>query len=315
MAYTTRALPLLLLFTSCATTAPVVVGSGPLEESVELRFGWEPGSRATVEVMRSTLDASPRGRFLDETRMRYRLESEEAESGIRLVQKDLTVEILPSRWIPRTVEMVVLEVAQPSFTVNGWGNFLGVDDPAAAQIRVAHWMGKHLAEVENPRMRTRLLDLFSEEAMAERTSGMWRDLVGIWSGGTMEVGRSYHARDTISVEGLGGIPVEMVVEVTLLGRVPCGDGEEEGACVHLVLTASPAPEQRPLLMKFTSALFPSDPEKEVEIEHGMELITEPRGLRPRWMRARRSVRIPLLAGEEVVIAEERQLAFSWSEAR
>lgn len=304
-----------ILLAACAS-APVLPTE--TESSVRLRFDWKEEGDASVRVLRSTTDISPRGHYLDQVRMSYRLQSRRGDDeAIRVSWSDLTIDLLPQRWIPRTMEMVALEVGQADFTVSGSGNFVGISEPAATQAQVASWVAQLLAREAPPQgVQSRLVELFSEEAIAHRTANFWDDLVGVWSGGVLEVGRTYAARDTIAVEGLGGIPVEMEVEVHFAGWVAC-DPKDRGppACVRLELFAQPAPEQRPLLMQFTSALFPSDPDKEVRIEHGLELVTEPDGLRPRWMRSFRVVEIPLQGTEPIVIADERDLFFDWGRAR
>lgn len=308
------ALPLVLpLVLAACATAPVA----PTEKegSVHLRFDWDDRSAASVQVLRTTTDISPRGHYTDRARMSYRLHSQRGDDReVRVSWKDLTVDSLPQRWIPRTFEMVALEVGQADFDVTAQGNFARVSEPAAAQSQVAAWVAKALAsEIPAQGMHSRLAELFSEEAITTRTANFWGELVGLWSGGVLELGRTYAARDVIAVEGLGGIPVEMEVEIAFAGWVPCAP-EERGppVCVRLELFASPAPEQRPLLMQFTSALFPSDPDREVRIEHGIELVTEPAGLRPRWMRSFHVVEIPLRGAEPIVIADERNLVFKWN---
>lgn len=308
-----RKLSSLFLLTSllgaCAS-APIVPQER--EDVVDLRFQWEPGATASVRSLRTTTDISPRGHYQDQVRSRYRLSSEREGERTRLVWEDLQIDLLPSRWIPRTVEMVALEIGKADFLVTDVGTFAEVEEPVAAQARVAKWAAEAAMEDASARrVHARVVELFSEEAIITRTEGFWDELVGIWSGGKMEVGQRYEARDEIAVDGLGGVPLEMVVEFVFHGWVPCAPNERELACVRLTSLATPAPEQRPLLMHMTSMIFDGDTERETRVEQGVELITEPEGLRPRRVRVHRAVEIPLLEGDSIVIADESDLIFEW----
>lgn len=300
---------ILLGLTACATV-PRAESDPP---TVRLQFDWAPGSEANVRAVRTAVDESPRGRFVDETTMQYRLRVDGSGEGVLLRWADPEVESLPQRWIPRTVEMVALEIGQVDFQVNRLGNFVEVREPIEAQTRVAGWAAHTLPrDPRPPGVHARLIELFSEDAIARRTEAFWGHLVGVWNGGTMEFGRSYTARDEVRVPGLGGIPVHMEVQIAARSWVPCEEGDRDAACVRLALTARPAEEQRPLLMEFSSAFFAADPSRELRIEHDVEVVTDPRNLRPRAMRATELVEIPLAGGETILIEDERLLVFDWA---
>lgn len=304
---------LLSLLASCASTAPVAAPTEPRPQTVHLEFDWSSGTEARVEAMRTATDVSPRGRFVDEARISYRLQVRGDGEGVRVVWDQASVEALPQRWIPRTVEMVAVEIGQADFRVSPVGSFLEVTEPSAAQARVASWATDALpGKTPPPGVHGRLADLFSEESISARMARFWGALVGYWNGGSLEIGRPYTARDEIRVAGLGGIPVHMDVEISARGWVSCGEGEGGAECIELELVARPAEDQRPLLHEFTTAFFASDPARELRIEHGVVVVTEPKGLRPRSMRALEVVEIPLAGGESILISDERSLRFRWA---
>lgn len=307
-------LPLLLIgLASCATTPQGEAVARP--SVVHLRFDWSPGDEAKVRAYRMATDVSPRGRFVDEARMNYRLRVEREGEAIHLRWDAPAVETLPERWIPRTVEMVALELGQADFVVSSVGNFVGLTAPLEAQSRVAAWAVETIPRSPPPPgVHNRLVELFAEDALAKRTADFWVGLVDVWNGGAMELGASYSARDEIRVGGLGGIPVRMDVRIAAREWVACRPGDAEASCVRLELWAEPAEEQRPLLMEFTSKFFTSDPDRELVIEHAIEVIAEPSGLRPHAMRARERVEIPLAGGGTILIADERRLEFDWRPA-
>lgn len=308
-------LPLLLLaLTTCATT-PGLESAAPRPSEVRPRFDWAAGGEAQVRAHRVATDVSPKGRFVDEAKLSYRLRVSESDEGVLLRWDQAEVEALPERWIPRTAEMVATEIGQADFLVSRLGNFAGLSAPAEAQSRVAAWAVRTIPKEPAPSgVHARLVALFSEDALAQRTADFWLSLVDVWNGGAMELGAPYRAKDTLRVAGLGGIPVMMDVEIRAREWVACGPGDRAASCVRLELSARPAAEQRPLLMEFTANFFDADPDRELTVEHDVEVITEPRGLRPHALRARERVEIPLASGEAVVIADERRLVFDWATA-
>gem|GEM_PF-2352434 len=278
-------------------------------------FDWSPGGEAVVEAFRTATDVSPRGRYVDEAKITYRLKVEEEGDGLRLIWDRAAIETLPQRWIPRTVEMVAVELGQADFRVNSRGNFVELTEPLAAQARVASWATRTFAERSpSPAVHGRLADVLSEEAIARRMASFWGGLVGYWNGGSLELGRTYTAWDEIRVAGLGGIPVHMEVRATAQKWVPCGEDDPDQDCVELHLEARPAEDQIPLLQEFATAFFASDPARELRVEHDVVVITEPLGLRPRSMLQREVVEIPLAGGESILIADERILDFRWTTA-
>jgi len=309
-------LPLVLLVLSaCAARGPAVSPTRHPPDVVRLVFDWPADGEAYVEAHRTATDVSPRGRYVDEARITYRLKVMDEGDGVRLVWDHASVQSLPRRWIPRTVEMVAVELGQADFRVNSRGNFVELTEPLAAQARVASWATRTFAERSpSPAVHGRLADVLSEEAIARRMASFWGGLVGYWNGGSLELGRTYTAWDEIRVAGLGGIPVHMEVRATAQKWVPCGEDDPDQDCVELHLEARPAEDQIPLLQEFATAFFASDPARELRVEHDVVVITEPLGLRPRSMRQREVVEIPLAGGESILIADERILDFRWTTA-
>ncbi|AKU90240.1 hypothetical protein [Vulgatibacter incomptus] len=303
-----------LLCAGCASVKPVPMSS-PREDVVSLRFDWAPGEAAQVEVSRSLQGSEGR----DELVLRYGLQVESGgDGGLRVQRKNVKIDAMPTLRDPRLAEMIAKELAQPDWRVNSLGNLVGIDEPTRAQATAASLLGRLAKTGEIPEaLRGRLLGLFGDEGLRRRAAGDWDELVGLWAGGDLEVGRVYQLRDRLAIDGLGGIGLEMLYEIVLTGRVPCAAGERPDGCVQLEITASPEPDQRGRLLAFISTIFPF-PARAIEIEERVTLVTEASGLRPRRLHARHSLIVPFLAeGEGGAPApfeqiEERQVSFAWS---
>ncbi|HEY0838841.1 MAG TPA: hypothetical protein VGD74_01510 [Vulgatibacter sp.] len=308
---------LLLLATGCATVSS---HTKPESETIPLRFGWEPGEVASVESVRSLTGWTVRGVETRKVALRYDLAATAGDGGgLELRRRDVRIDAMPSVWEPQSVEMVAAELAHPDLLVTGAGVITGIDKEDRVQATVASLLSRMAKSGQVPEaFRGRLLEIFGEEGLRQRAAWDWGELVGLWSGGDFEVGRAYQARDRVSVDGLGGIGLEMLFEATLVGRVPCAPGADAEGCVRLELVARPDPGQRPRLLAFVATLFPGRVAKGIEVEDRVTVITEPGALRPHRYSSRRSVVIPFQDGDggppRFEQIEERELAFEWGGA-
>jgi len=310
------------LLVGCASVQMVPETLPDEEETISLRFGWEPGERAQVSVARSVLGWTPRGPDRQEIALRYELELEKDEGDEELLlirRRELNIDAMPAIWDPSAVEMAAMELGQPDWRVSAEGNLVGIGTPAKAQATAASLLGRMAKSGQVPEsFKSRLAELFSEEGIHDRANASWDHLVGLWSGGDLEVGRVYHARDRMSVDALGNISLEMLFEMKLVGRVPCMEGEDAESCVLLELRAAPEPSQHPRLLAFVSTLFPH-PASDIRIEERIEVIAEPETMRPHRFSATRAVIIPFHAVEgrmppSFEQRDERLLTFRWTSA-
>ncbi len=308
------------LLAGCATVGPLPTVTPP-DETVALRFDWEPGSTARVHATRSITGWTARGVETQRVALRYELAAEEgADGSLDVNRKEVKIDAMPTIWDPQSVEMVAMELAQPDLRIGPHGNLSGIEQQARAHATAASLLGR-LAKSGSvsASFEGRFLELFGDEAMRERAASSWDDLVGYWSGGDLEVGRTYEARDRVTIDGLGGIGLEMIFEATLVGRVPCVDGDVTARCVRLELVARPEPDQRRRLLAFVATLFPEHAATAVEIEDRITLITEPDDLRPHRLQMRRSVVIPFASDPSGTPPrfeqlEERVVSFAWTQS-
>ncbi|HWV39448.1 MAG TPA: hypothetical protein VN033_13345 [Vulgatibacter sp.] len=316
MTFARTALCLLLVATGCATAplAPV------REETIPLRFGWEPGAVAEVESVRSQTGWSPRGIETRKVALRYELAAGAGADGtLEVGRRNVRIDAMPAVWEPQAVELVAEELGKPDLVISATGSLTGIDEESRVQATVASLLGKLVQAGRAPEsFRGRLSEVFGEEGLRRRAAWEWDELVGLWTGGDFEVGRTYHARDRVAIEGLGGIGLEMHFEARLVGRVPCGARDDGARCVHLELVSRPEPGQRPRLLAFVATLFPGRVAKGIEVEDRVTVITEPDALRPHRFVARRSVVIPFQDGDggpaRFEQLDERRLSFVWDGA-
>lgn len=317
----------LLLLVGCASVQAVPAPE-PSEEIIPLRFGWEPGSSARVSASRSFVGWSPRGPERQQISLRYLMTAEgqspsetsgASDSRLLIRRRSVDIDSMPSVWEPQSVELVAMELGQPDWRIGSFGNLVGIEEEERAQAVAVSLLGRMARTQPVPEsFKGRFAELFSAEGMRRRAAASWDELVGLWTGGDLEVGRTYHARDRISVDALGGIGLEMLFEMTLVGRVPCDGDAGPADCVRLELVARLDPVQRTRLLAFVATLFPHPP-TEVQIEERISLITEPDRLRPRRFHSRRSVVIPfhIVEAEEGMPRfeqiEEHVLDFVWEE--
>lgn len=313
MIFARAAACLLLLATGCAS-APVA----PVrDETIPLRFGWEPGEVAAVESVRSQTGWSPRGIETRKVALRYELAaSAGADGALEVERRNVRIDAMPAVWEPQAVELVAAELGKPDLLISAAGNLAGIDEESRVQATVASLLGKLAQAGKAPEsFRGRLSEVFGDDGLRRQAAWDWDELVGLWSGGDFEVGRTYHARDRVAIDGLGGIGLEMLFEATLVGRVPCGATDDGARCVQLELVSRPEPGQHPRLLAFVATLFPGRVAKGIEVEDRVTVITEPGALRPHRFSARRSVVIPFQDGDggppRFEQLDERELAFAW----
>ena len=315
MIFARGALCLLLVAMAGCASAPL---APQRDETIALRFGWEPGAVAAVESVRSQTGWSPRGIETRKVALRYDLATSQGGDGaLEVERRNVRIDSMPAVWEPQAVELVAAELARPDLVIGATGGLAGIGQEARAQATVASLVGKLAQTGRAPEpFRARLSEVFGEEGLRRSASWDWDELVGLWNGGDFEVGRAYHARDRVAIDGLGGIGLEMLFEATLVSRVPCDAGASETRCVRLELVSRPEPGQRPRLLAFVATLFPGRVAKGVEVEDRVTVITEPGALRPHRYTARRSVVIPFQDGDggppRFEQVDERDLAFSWS---
>jgi len=313
MIFARAAACLLLLATACAS-APVAPAR---DETIPLRFGWEPGAVAAVESVRSQTGWSPRGIETRKVALRYELAaSAGADGALEVERRNVRIDAMPAVWEPQAVELVAAELGKPDLLISAAGSLAGIDEESRVQATVASLLGKLAQAGKAPEsFRGRLSEVFGEDGLRRQAAWDWDELVGLWSGGDFEVGRTYHARDRVAIDGLGGIGLEMLFEATLVGRVPCGADDDGARCVRLELVSRPEPGQRPRLLAFVATLFPGRVAKGIEVEDRVTVITEPDALRPHRFTARRSVVIPFQDGDGgpplFEQLDERELAFAW----
>jgi hypothetical protein len=293
MRYLLLALPLLA---ACATgPAPRPPEPRlPAGTWVDLHFAWEPGLVAETETTHVRSSPGDRGPERTEVRVRARLAVEAEPRGLAVRVEGLRHE-LPERPTPAEIELLAEELAAPDRLVGPAGNLLAVEarEEARADVQRALVALSRLGPVPGS-FRERILGKLRPAALEADAREEWDRLVGFWAGASLEAGRIYEARDLVPIELLAGLPVEAVVRMRLVDRVPCGDEGPEAAprCVALELTAVPDPESTQGLAPFLARLFgQSDAAGRLSFEERTALVAEPEGLRPHRLETYRRVAV------------------------
>lgn len=308
------------LILGCASVPTIPQAQQVEGETISLRFGWEPGATAQVSSKRKVVDWGARGPETQQIELRYSLTAEpgaEGSEGMLLLRRgEVQIEGMPSVRDARAAELVARELGQPDLLIGPHGTLEGIYGSARVQATAASLVGR-LAKAGpvSDGFKERIESLFSDEGLQRRSAEAWGELVGLWSGGELEVGKIYHARDRRPIDALGGIGLEMLFEMRLIGRVPCSGDDRTNSCVQLELVARPDPGQHSRLLAFVSTLFPHRA-SDVRIEERIVLISEPEGLRPHSFQAKRKVEIPFVGSGQSPPGEfqqidEQAIVFSW----
>jgi len=188
----------------------------------------------------------------------------------------------------------MIDTTAPAVRLDARGAFVALLDPDAAKA-VFKSMGqsvedriKSLPTEQQAEARAQLQEVRSVDYLAARAAFPWLESVGFWSGRQLEFGKSYSETVEERYLPLGSAPGPIRVERRwrALGWAPCdGPSDAEattskssgdvprGECVRLHLVSTFTPVNPPIR---AMAEGRRDPRLESEIE----LVTEPKTLRP-----------------------------------
>lgn len=312
------ALPLLA---ACAT-APAPRPPEPLLPAgtwVDLRFGWEPGLAAEMGTLHVRTSPGDQGPERAEVRVRARLAVGADPRGLAVRVEDLR-HVVPERPTPGEIELLAEELAAPDRIVGAAGNLLAVEPRAEAQEAITGALValSRLGPVPGS-FRERILGKLRPPALEADAREEWDRLVGFWAGASLEAGRVYEARYLVPLDLLAGLPVEAVVRMRVVDRVPCGGGADGDGprCVALELTAVPDPESTQGLAPFLARLFARrDASGRLSYEERTVLVAEPEGLLPHRLETYRRVAVDFGTDgpEPFERVDERTVVFSYPAA-
>jgi hypothetical protein len=162
-------------------------------------------------------------------------------------------------------------------------------------------------------------DRATARAALERISALdWELVAGAWAGRTLRPGEPVAHRFPASVPLLPGVPALLDVELSLVGRVPCEEGEAELRCVELAWRGVPGERARAAALERVrgSQVEGADPAAIEGLRAGLEahLVAEPDTLLPHRMRVQEELRLSVRQAngdvEEVVDRSDDRYRFT-----
>jgi hypothetical protein len=274
-------------------------------DTVQLRFGWQPGMRAEVEMEQLRIRTTD-GR-VDSTRIAstYRLEVDEHPEGLALTYSDMRYTGLPKSADPQLRRLLEALAGSSSggrgrSIVSREGDFVRVEGAEELAREVMAALEPLFAEMDGAgleNVRQMLAGMVSPEALDASAADEWNALVGAWIDADLEVGGVYGLESSFQSPAFPGVEIPVTLEFQVEGWTPCVDGAAEGAepCVALVMISLPDPRavgeavggflaQAGVPREEMEGLF-----AQLAVETFITLVAEPATLRPHRLEIQRVV--------------------------
>jgi hypothetical protein len=278
-----------------AQEAPAPSASGRAD-TVQLRFGWNAGRSAQVDVTRfsvrvaETADTAVGG-------AQYRMNAQAHADGLLISYGDFvfpppadTTEAARMNSLAEQAAAIV-----PRFIVDSAGAFVRLDDVAAVRAKFDTLVTRMLPPDEAAATREGLETMLSEEALTGLAAQEWNAIVGMWANTDLEMGKMYSFEEEAALPMIPGATVPMISEFSIERRTSCVEGGTGEDCVEIHLVSTPDPEaMKAILAQYTERLL-STPGlggigfESLAMENEMVLITEPSTLRPHRLVLSKSV--------------------------
>lgn len=284
--------------------AALVPAAAPLaaQETVHLRFGWQPGMRAEVETEQVRVRMVDGRRDSVRIASVYRMEVGEHAEGLAVTYADMRWTELPRAdpVLGRFYEALArtMSAGRARRIVSAEGDFLRVDGAAEVAREVSAAVQPLLADVEASTLanvRQMISGMLSEQALTATAADEWNALVGAWVGAELDAGDPLSLESSFQSPFFPGVTIPLELEFVLVGRVPCHARDTETRCVELGMSS--APDQAVLREALTDFLqragAPADQVDaifaQMNVQTHVRVVTEPETLRPHLLVSRRFV--------------------------
>lgn len=276
-------------------------------DTVQLRFGWQPGMRAEVEMEQVRIRDTETGR--DSVRMAstYRLQVAEHPEGLAVTYADMRWTEVPGDAGPEIRRLFDAMAASSSGgrarnVVTRGGEFVRVEGAEETAREVMAALEPLFAEVDEAglaNLRQMLAGMVSPEALSASAADEWNALVGAWVDADLEVGAVYALESSFQAPVFPGVEIPVSLQFQVEGWTQCaetdGGGDGEEPCVALVMISQPDAEvvagairrfleQAGLPVEEADDLF-----AQLAVETFVSLVAEPATLRPHRLEIQRVV--------------------------
>lgn len=280
-----------------AAAAPLGAQKGR-GDTIPLRFGWEPGMRAEIDFEQVRLLQNGSKRDSARLASTYHLDVSAHESGLAVEYSDLRWTELPppNPGTGRFYEAVVRVThgARPRSVVSRAGEFLRVEGEEQVAAQTGQALQPLLAGVNaslRESARAMIAAGLQPGALRVAAQDEWNTQVGVWAGNALEVGEPYTMESSFQSPVFEGLTIPMHVELKIVGRTRCTPEDAEERCV--VMEMSSAPDGDMMARAYADFLQRSGfPDEQVQamfsqmnVEQSYRLHTDPRTLRPYYVRA------------------------------
>lgn len=316
-----RVLGLLLLLLGCGAAAHAQQPGG--SDVVRTRFGWRPGTVVQVENYHQRVQVI--GGNADTTRsaLRYRLQVLSHPEGLLIAPTDVESPPVPAGADPRTAfaQDLAARVSRlmPTYLVSGEGELLRVERMEEMKAQLDSLFAPLLAEMGGapPQMRAMLEGMLSEERLTAGAAEEWNLLVGSWVGAEFAAGEIYAVETEEPAAFLGGMPIPMQHEFSLLEMRACTPAHPEESCAVLQMRSAPDAEAvRKLMAEVLDGVIPGAfAFDELELQNTVTIVLEPHTMLPHRLRVEKwleGVASGLgTAGQALSQLEERETSFTY----
>ncbi len=208
-------------------------------ESVSLEFGWPDGFTAYVEQEWTKITQTPDRADTGHVVSTYRMRGLKHDEGLLIRKDSFDLSDYP-RKEHQDIMIELQRQAQeflPDYVVSPRGEFLHLENLAQKKAVFDSIFGP---QIVRQRMSRLILDtMFSGFRMQTAYVHEWDELVGFWSGKTLEIGVPY--RDEFRQPNPNLPSIETLMKRTTVATrwVDCNPESEGSRCLELVVTVQP----------------------------------------------------------------------------
>lgn len=208
-------------------------------EAVSLTFGWPDGFTAYVEQEWTKISQTPGRADTGYVVSTYRMRGLKHDEGL-LIRKDsfdLPGYAGKKPLSPLAELMQQARAFFPDYVVNRRGEFLHLENFARTKTVFDSVFGPQIARLDpSPQLRAVFDTMMSETQMQGVHVEEWNELVGFWSGATLETGVPYEESFEQPTPLVPGLTLPMKRTAIITRRVHCNPQAEKSACIELQVT-------------------------------------------------------------------------------
>jgi hypothetical protein len=298
------------------------------EKELGFKFGWQPGTKATLDTTFEKLkeiEGQPRQKLTSAAKFNMRVEKAENDSMAIVFDMKNETPIVSRDGSPMPVQdtlMASLQAMVPTIIVDRGGRFLAIKDAGRIQTAVKKLVSGATNEPLPESIRQFLDNMLSVQTLTAIAGNDWNAMVGFWAGQSLEPGEAYESEGRAPLPLPGSPTVDMLTHITVEGPIPCDGSKGKPLCVRLTTTANPdAAQIKEALEKFMKEAARAAGAaiqvryKEMDIKTSTILLTEIGTLKPHDYRTEKAIRTTIIAPDSteqrVSQIERRHTVYSY----